>query len=70
MKSIRLTTKLYGFSAICCCLCFSFLINANTYGSKLDFIKESMIEGRSPVIEKVELLNPVYYTVFSKDLIS
>lgn len=68
MKSkIRLTTKLYGFSVLCCCLCFSILINTNMHNSKNE-LKGKMIEENSPVIEKVALQNPVYFTVFSKVL--
>ena len=64
--NVRLTAKkLYGFSVLCCCLCFSLLINTKMHNND---IRGKMIDGKYPLIEKVELQNPVYFTVFSKDL--
>ena len=71
MKSgIQLTTKLYGFSALCCCICFSLMISISHNQPELKNVIKSnvLLPKTQSMLEKVELPNATYLVVFSKEL--
>ncbi len=71
MKSgIQLTTKLYGLSVLCCCICFSLMITINHNGPELNkVINNNVLQPNTQsMLEKVELSNATYLVVFSKEL--
>ncbi|MBL4716587.1 MAG: hypothetical protein JKX95_08125 [Bacteroidia bacterium] len=71
MKSkIQLTTKLYGLSAFCCCICFSLMVSISHSQPELNEIIKSnvLLPKTQSVLEKVELRNATYLVVFSKEL--